>query len=374
MRLAPLFGVILLDLIGFGIVMPILPFYAEAYGAHATMLGFLLAIYAAMQFVFAPLWGRLSDRIGRRPVLLLTVAAGGGSLLVLGMAHSLLWIFIGRTLAGIFAANISVATAYVSDVTDEQHRTSGMGMIGAAFGIGFILGPALGGFLAPYGYHVPILIAAGLNGLNLLQIFWRLPEPKRHEPAADKGPRVSVLCDPTIRHYVLLNCFFIIGITQFEAVFAFLMMDRFGYDAHQVAYLLVFTAVIMALVQGGLIRRLKGVADRQLLVIGAIGFAAAMLLLPAMAALTGLLLVLAACAIGRGLSQPALLSLVSKVANPAQRGVVLGTFQSAGSLGRVIAPVIAGVLYDWQHVAPFFFGGGCVTMVVVSTVIWKRIY
>ena len=144
-----LFSVVVVDLIGFGIVIPVLPFYAESFGASASVLGLLLAAYAAMQFLLAPVWGRLSDRIGRRPVLLATIAGTSGGLLVLGLADSLFWLFVGRTIAGAFAANVSVASAYISDVTDEHERTRWMGMLGASFGVGFLLGPAIGGLLAP---------------------------------------------------------------------------------------------------------------------------------------------------------------------------------------------------------------------------------
>ena len=171
-----LFSVIVLDLIGFGIVIPILPFYAEQYGANATLLGLLLTSYAVMQFLFSPIWGKLSDQIGRKKVLLLTMGGSVLGLLILGLAHSLTLLFVGRILSGAFGANISVASAYVTDVTTPENRAKGMGMIGAAFGIGFILGPAFGGMLSVYGYSVPILAAAGLGAVNVVYAMFRLGE------------------------------------------------------------------------------------------------------------------------------------------------------------------------------------------------------
>ena len=178
-----LFVVVFIDLVGFGIVIPILPYYAKAYGASALTLGWLMTSYSLMQFFFAPVWGRLSDRIGRRPVLLGSMAGSVISLLILGWAPSLLWLFVGRTFAGICGANISTATAYIADVTDEKDRARGMGMIGAAFGLGFIFGPAIGGVLSRYGYGVPMFAAAALSAANIAFAWFQL-----QEPVADPDP------------------------------------------------------------------------------------------------------------------------------------------------------------------------------------------
>ncbi len=356
MRLTSLFAVIVVDLIGFGIVMPILPFYAQHFGASATLLGLLLASYAAMQFIFAPIWGRWSDRIGRKRVLMMTILGGALSLLVLGLADSLLWIFVGRILSGVFGANISVATAYITDVTDEKQRASGMGLIGAAFGIGFVLGPAIGGLCAKYGYHLPILIAAALTALNLVTAWWGLQEPPRHV-AQERIPTRTLLAHTAIRPYLIMNFVFIFSIAQLESIFAFWMMDRFGYDAHHVAYLLVFTALIMAAVQGGLIRRLSHVADRRMLLVGMIVLAASLIGLTMASALWVLLVVLAGTSLGRGLAQPAMLSLISKQSAEGMRGSVMGLYQSAGSFARIFAPAVAGALYDTHRPLPFLLAG-----------------
>ncbi|MFQ5416330.1 MAG: MFS transporter, partial [Myxococcota bacterium] len=192
-----LFSVIVIDLIGFGIVLPVLPFYADAFGANALVLGLLLTSHAAMQAIFAPLWGRLADRVGRRPVMLWTIAGTCGSLVILGLAESLAQLFVARVLSGIFAANISVATAYIGDVTEEHERTRWMGMVGACFGVGFLFGPALGGWLARYGYGTPMLCAAGLAAVNLVYAGVVLKEPATHrtEPAAG-ALRMRAIANP----------------------------------------------------------------------------------------------------------------------------------------------------------------------------------
>jgi hypothetical protein len=232
-----IFVVVFLDLLGFGIVIPILPYYAEAYGANALTLGWLLAIYSAMQLVFAPVWGRLSDAHGRRPILMATILGQGASLLVLGFAPSLAWLFVGRALAGICGANLSTAAAYIADVTPEEGRAlagicganlstaaayiadvtpeegraRGMGVIGAGFGLGFIFGPAIGGLLSHWGYGTPMFVAAGVALAAALFAWARLPEPslgreerQRHRRSLDRAAFRESLGDARTRVAILL--------------------------------------------------------------------------------------------------------------------------------------------------------------------------
>jgi MFS family permease len=360
--------VVILDLVGFGIVMPILPFYAREFGADATTLGFLLMVYAAAQFVCAPLWGWLSDRIGRRPVMLVTVAGTSLSLLALGLAGSLEWLFLARILGGCFAANIGVASAYIADVTGEDERTRWMGMLGASFGVGFVLGPAIGGLLAPYGYGVPMLVAAGLAALNFGQAVFVLREPPSHaqsERSAEAG-RLAVLRDPMIRWLCLSNLLFSIAVTQLETVFAFFMMDRFSYDAREVAFVLVGMAVVMGGIQGGGMKALSArFSERALVFAGTLLLALAFLGIPESASVALLLAPLGLAAGGRAVVQPSLLSLVSVAADPRSRGVAMGTFQSAASLARVVGPVAAGWLYDREYAAPFWLAAGLLIVVAL---------
>jgi multidrug resistance protein len=242
--------------------MPVLPFWAKEFEATGLVLGGVLSIYAAAQFVFAPLWGRLSDRIGRRPVMLMTIAGTAASLALLGFSTSIAGLFLARALAGAFAANISVATAYVTDVTAEEERTRWMGMIGASFAVGFLLGPAIGGLLGVYGYHVPMLTAAALATVNLVVAFFTLVEPPaRVQPERTAG-RLEVLRDPAVRRLSVANLLFALGVTQLESMFAFLMMDRFGWDVREVAFVLVGMAVVMGGIQGGGMKSLAAPASR----------------------------------------------------------------------------------------------------------------
>jgi DHA1 family tetracycline resistance protein-like MFS transporter len=374
--LAILFSVIIIDLIGFGIVVPILPYYAKSLDTNSTVLGLLLAVYPALQFVFSPIWGRLSDRVGRRPVMLATIAGTAGSLVIVGLADSLMGLFIGRILGGIFAANISVATAYLTDITAEDERTRWMGMVGASFGIGFILGPAIGGLLAPdldgawpaaavfgttiaahvapFGYGIPMLLAAMMAGLNFVYASWALEEPVRHVTSERSASRLEVLRVPGVRRLCAINLAFTLGVTQLESIFAYFMIDTYQFDASSVAFIFVGMAVLMAGIQGGAIRPLaERYGERKLMLFGLALLAGSLLTVPFMPTVGVTLLPLALSAVGRGVGQPPILSLVSMTATAQTRGSVMGTFQSSASLGRVFGPAAAGVLYGVSHAGPF---------------------
>lgn len=355
--LAVLFGVVIVDLVGFGIVMPILPFYADEHGANATQLGMIFTAYAAAQFVCAPLWGRLSDRIGRRPVMLGTIAGTALSLLLLGLAPSLPWIFAARCLAGAFAANIGVASAYIADVTPDEERTRWMGMLGASFGVGFVLGPAIGALLAPAGHALPMLAAAGLAGANLGFAAFSLREPPRHAASAEAVPttRAAVLRDPLVRRLCLANLAFSVGVTQLETMFAFFMKDRFGFGARDVAIFLVGMAVVMGAIQGGGMRALSArFPERTLIVCGALLLALGFAGLPLAGSIGALVGALVAAAVGRAVFQPSLMGMTSVAAAAGSRGAVMGTFQSSAAIARVAGPLAAGWLYDRDLAGPFW--------------------
>jgi len=352
-----LLSVVVVDLVGFGIAIPVLPFLARDHGASGVELGLILTGYAGAQFLFAPVWGRLSDRLGRRRVMLCTIAGTAAALLWLGLAGSLVAMFAARFLAGGFAANVSVAAAYMSDVTDESERTRWMGLLGACFGIGFVLGPALGGLLSHWGHAAPMLGAAVLAAGNWVYAFVVLREPARHE--ASRGARTSrleALGDPAVRRICLLNLAFSIAVVQLETVFAFFMADRFGFEAMDVAWIFIGMAVVMGGIQGGGMKALATrLSERRLARGGSLLLGASIALLPFAPSVAVLVVPLALSAVGRAVLQPSLMSLVSMEARPEHRGVVLGTFQSAASLGRVFGPLAAGFLYDADRGAPFWF-------------------
>ncbi len=357
---------VIVDLIGFGIIMPVLPFWATEFGASGLTYGLIQSSYALTQFLFAPVWGRLSDRFGRRPVLLTTIAGTAISLTGLGFAESLESIFAARLLAGAFAANVSVASAYITDVTDPEERTRWMGMLGASFGIGFLLGPAIGGLLVPYGYAVPMLFAGGMAALNFMFALVALPEPPRRAVAERSVGRFEVLRDPAIRRTCLAYLFFSLAVTQLENMFPLFMKDRFGYDAQGVAFILVAMAALMAGIQGGGMRALsKRFSERQLVLAGSTLLMIAFGLIPVAPTVAILLGPLGISAVGRAISQPSMMSLASFESSEGNRGVVMGTFQSMASLARIFGPAVAGLLYDYEIGGPFFLAAALMAIVLV---------
>jgi DHA1 family tetracycline resistance protein-like MFS transporter len=261
-----------------------------------------------------------------------------------------------------------VASAYISDVTSEQERTRWMGMLGACFGVGFVLGPAIGGALAPFGYSVPMLAAAGLAGANLVHAALSLREPATHRHEAEAARPGEALRAPLVRRICLANFVFSLGVAQLETVFAFFMADRFGYDARDVAVLLIAMAVLMGAIQAGAMKRLAARwSERWLATTGSLLLAAGFAALPQAASVALLLAPLALCAVGRAVLQPALMSMASLAAPASQRGSVMGTFQASASLARVLGPLAAGWLYDRQLSAPFWLAGALLVAVAAQT-------
>lgn len=360
--LLTIFFVVFFDLLAFGIVIPILPYYSHSFGATGLQLGWLMAVYSLAQFIFSPLWGSLSDRIGRRPVLLGTIFLGALMMLLTAFAQSYETLLLARLLAGVFAANISTASAYIADITSEENRAKGMGIIGAGYGLGFIFGPALGGFLSTHGYSLPILCAAGLGFANFVFALFVLPEPPREGKVAVRSRWVGwtqALANPRTRWPITLFSLHTLAFTQLEVVFALFMLARFGLQAQSAGFFLAGMGVVSAILQGGLIGRLaRRYGEGSLIPVAFFFFFVS--IIAAAYAPTPLLfgICLIGVAIGMGIGSPSLSSLASKGADPSSRGSVMGIYQSGGSLARVVGPVIAGFFFDrFGHGSPFVASG-----------------
>jgi DHA1 family tetracycline resistance protein-like MFS transporter len=352
-----IFITVFIDLIGFGIVIPVLPFYVEGsrFNASPSMVGLLFASYSIMQLFFTPILGRLSDTYGRRPVLLVSLLGTAAGFLMLGLATTLWMLFAGRIIDGISGGNISTAQAYIADVTTPENRAKGMGMIGAAFGLGFIFGPAIGGVLSRWGIEVPFLFAAGLALMNATLLYFVLPEtvtkdhPARASAATGRWTQLfEALKQRRLAFLLAVYFLFIVAFSIMTSSFALFTMFRFGFDAHDTGWLFVYVGVIGAVIQGGLIGRLvKRFGEPQLTIAGALLFAVSLFSIPLTnphTGLTTLLLVGALFAVGNALSTPSLTSLASKSVGRAEQGGVLGVTQSVASLARAVGPLIAAAL------------------------------
>jgi len=361
--LAILFLIVFVDLLGFGMVLPVMALYAKRLGASEAATGWLSTGYSAMQFVFAPVWGRLSDRIGRRPVLLTSMAMTSVAFVIYGLAESFPLLLASRLFAGIATANIGIAQAYVADVTTPEDRTRGMGMIGAAFGLGFVLGPALSGLLARRSLALPGFAAAALAAANCVAALFALPEPERRALARQTRGRIAALADqlrqPGMRR--LIACFFLIvaAFSAMENTYPLLMKDVFRLTDAAVPWVFTYIGILVAIVQGGLVGPLaKRLGEKRLLVAGILLQAVALAALPFAAGLFGLLAATAPLAIGAGFASPALSALISRGSRAEEQGGTLGIGQSAAALGRVVGPISGTFSFSLRAAYPYLGGAG----------------
>ena len=373
MKRSPLlviFITVFIDLVGFGIVIPVLPFYAEGtkFGATPREVGLLFASYSVMQLVFAPVLGRLSDKYGRRPVLLVSLLGTSLGFLILGFATTLWMLFLGRIIDGISGGNISTAQAYIADVTTKEDRAKGMGLIGAAFGLGFVFGPAIGGVLSRWGINVPFLFAGTLAFANVILLYFTLPEtvtpdhPARASAASGRGwgQLIASLKNPRLGFVMTVYFLSIVAFSIMTAVFSLFMMFRLGYDAFHNGWVFAYVGIISAIIQGGLIGKLvKRFGEPALVIIGSLLFSASLFATPFIGpaiGLMGILLTGAVSSIGNALNAPSLSSLASKSASAGEQGGVLGAMQSVASLARAVGPSLAAFLI-YSAVAHVGFDG-----------------
>ena len=358
-ELGILFSIVVLDTISFGILIPLLPFFAKYFNASAGELGLLLTSYAAVQVLFLPIWGKLSDKYGRKNILVTTMALSSLCLLVVAFANSLFWLFIGRILGGICAANISVASAYVTDITSREDRSKGMGMIGASFGIGFVIGPFIAATLSKDGFSLPLIVASCLTFSSSVLAFFILRNPKDQKKKG-LNPRKNfkeLIKVPQIKTLYSISFIFTLAVAQMETVFAYFILHRFNYSVKEAGYLMGLMAIIMIIIQGGLVRKLSAKKlEKEMITFGSGCLAIGMLALPYSETLFLLILSLCVMALGRGLVQPAAMSLVSVYAPKDNEGAVMGGYQSSASMARVIGPAIAGFSYDQSLFLPFWIG------------------
>ena len=387
--MSPLFIIFLtvfIDMVGFGIVIPVLPLYAEHFHATPVQIGWLTGIYSGMQIIFVPILGRLSDRFGRRPILIVSLVGTAIGFLIMGWASSLLLLFVARIIDGASGGNISTAQAYIADVSTPENRSRSMGVIGAAFGLGFTFGPMIGGIMSRISYGAPFYFAAALAVVNVVLLYFILPESLSAEYRSKPHKRTrlaEVFQHGHARLFGTIVATFFFTITGFAimtTLFALFTEKHFGFSAHQTGYVFGFIGIISVILQGGLIGRLvKMFGETALARTGLLLLALALFALPLVPTIPMLLLVSAALAIANGLVIPTLNGLASQMIDRSWQGRALGLMQSAGSLGRLVGPLLGGWLLMFDLHRPLahyartpFFASAAILLVAFALALGFR--
>lgn len=354
--LSIIFLTIFIDLMGFGILIPILPTFAsKELGISDFGIGAIVAAYSMMQFIFNPMMGKLSDRIGRRPVILVTQLITAISYLIFAFSNSFLLLFLSRMLAGLGGSNIGVAQAYIADVTTKEERAKGMGIIGAAFGLGFVFGPVIGAVLAKYGYHIAGLASAFFTLSAFSFAFFRLPESLK-EKKIDKKIIIKifdfayakqVLTNPSISFLIILLFLIIFSIANIFGTFAILGFKFYHFTDQQNGMLFGIVGLVGVVVQAGFIRLLtQKLRDKTIVLLGIFFMMIGLGLIPYGGNFAGVAIVISIMSFGTGILQPIIPSMISKYSPENQQGAVLGFSQSISALARVFGPLWGGFSYD----------------------------
>jgi DHA1 family tetracycline resistance protein-like MFS transporter len=379
-RLRSLFVVAVIDVLGFGILIPLVPYMGERFGARPALITAILGSYSLCQFLAAPFWGRLSDRYGRRPILVSSLAGACLSYVILGLSNSLGWLLLSRMLAGFMAGNLAAAFAYASDVSTPAERAKSLGLVGAAIGVGFMLGLPIGGVLAGdnpqhANFIRPAVVSASLSLLAIALVVLRLPE-SRVAPAARPDARARPLTLLRERAGLRLVAAAALLVTSsqgiLESIFAIWALQRFGAGPRTVGIALFGVAAVTVLMQGGGVRVLvPRFGESRLGACGALLYTAGLIVVAAAGssrALVGAGLVL--CGAGVGAFNPSASALASKQAGASERGAVMGTYQASTSLARVIGPFISGPIYAWLGADAPFLAGACFTL-PAAWLVWQ---
>ncbi len=370
---------VFIDLLGFGILIPLLPTFAsKELGVSDFGIGSVVAIFSLMQFIFNPILGKLSDRIGRRPVIIVSLIFTAVSYIIFSFANSFLVLLFSRMLAGLGGSNIGVAQAYIADITDQSERSKGMGLIGAAFGLGFVFGPLMGGLLADYGYAVAGFSAAGFSSLAIIFAFFFLPESLK-DRSKDKKIKLKffdlafawkVLKTPVVGLLIIIFFIIVFSMANIYGTFALLGYKVYHFTDRDNGMLFGILGLVGAIVQGGLIRSLsKRVKDKTLLFVGTFLMMVGLGLLPYGGNFLGIAIVAGVLAVGTGILQPTILSMVSKYSPEDQQGGILGLNQSIASLARVLGPLWGGFSFQYMgYGSPFLTGAifTFITLVIIA--------
>lgn len=365
--LSLIFLTVFIDLLGFGILIPILPSFAKKeLGVDETAIGIAIAIYSFVQFLFNPVFGKMSDKYGRKPIIVITLFLNAVGYIIFAYTHSYLMLLLSRIIAGIGGSNIGVAQAYIADVTTKENRSKGMGLIGSAFGLGFVFGPLMGGILADYGYMITGFTAAGFSLIAFVLTIFKLPESnlnrvnslQRKRALFDIEGTKKILSRPEL--FILVLLFFILtfSFANIYGTFALLGIQVYGFTDLQNGYMFGIVGLSSAIVQGGLIGYVNRVMSKKyIIIIGAFLIMITLALIPYGQTFLGLAIISIVLSYGTGTLQPTILSLISEVTSDAEQGITLGINQSFSAFARVLGPLWGGIAFEFLgYPFPFLTG------------------
>ncbi len=356
---------VLIDMTGFGMIIPLIPFYAQRFASGASGIGFLLASFSMMQLIFSPLLGRISDNRGRKPVLLFSILTSVGSFILFTFANSYFVLLLSRIVAGL-ATEGAVAQAYIADITTKENESSGIGKVGAAIGVGFILGPVIGGLLSPYGIKAPGIAALILSIINLLFVFLYLPEPQRLTSSETKSGLLESLQgileavkEPLIGQVYIIFFIVTLAFAAIPVIVPLLTIEYFEFTAVEMSYVFIFIGLIQVTLQGfGIKKLVVKLGEEKLIILGPLLLCVGVLLTPILASIPGFGFATILVALGVGITNTAIPGFISLMTPPERQGSTLGVTQSIGSIARIFGPIISGFITELYGVQlPFYVSG-----------------
>jgi len=361
---------VLIDMTGFGMIIPLIPFYAQRFASGASGIGIILASFSIMQLIFSPILGKLSDKRGRKPILLFSILTSIGSFLLFTYAYSFLILLLSRIIAGL-ATEGAVAQAYVADITTKEERSTGIGKVGAAIGVGFILGPVIGGLLSPYGIRAPGAAALLLSIINFIFVLIFLPKPEQQIQSTESSTFIKEINDlmkaikePLTGQIYIIYFIVTLAFAAIPVIVPLLTIDYFGFTEVEMSYVFIFIGVIQVVLQGfGIKRLVSKLGEEKLIILGPLLLGVGILFTPLLASILGFGVSTVLLAVGVGVTNTAVPGFISLMTPAEKQGSTLGVIQSIGSIARIFGPIIGGYITEYYTVQSSFYFSAVILLV-----------
>ena len=364
-----IFVIMITEVLGFSLILPFLPFYAQTYGASPLLIGTILMAFSFFQFISAPIMGRLSDHYGRKPMLIFSQISTFASFIILGFANSLWMIFLSRIVDGMLGSNFTIAQAYISDISTKKDRSKAFGISGAAFGFGFLIGPAIGGYLSQFGYSLPSFIAAGISFITIITTLFFLPETIKRKKKIKLDLKIfnfdeqkKYFAMPSVASKLWIFFTYVLSHSIYVSNFALYAERQLNFTAAHIGFVLTFIGVISIILRGFLLSKIiDWLGEINIQYLG-ISFVIAAMILLSFANLPIFIIAMALFSVGSGLSRPVLVGNISKQISPNEQGSIMGVTSSLGSISQIIGPLVGGFMINY-----FFPGSLGIAVAVVAS-------